>query len=235
MTHLASQSPPTPPSSTNAQAHDRPVQTLRCKNTADLLAALPLLTRFTATNSLYIVCFLGNRGGSLMRIDLPVSEARVEISRFVEALVRLLVDSGAGAAGPALIISTAEQFSSSGQAPRSRLAREVKRRIRREGWRLRDLAVLAPNGWCGMLGAETGTQQPLSEIEHSPIAAVVSPREHAPLDLHEVGKLSPADPDRKAAVEALLDELTQRASGRTHMSLRPASLLQPAPLVYWRN
>src|SRR5690606_7463560 len=60
-------------------AHDRGMtpsltatpEIIKCRTTADFLAALPLLVGFTATNSIFIVLFSGKAAGRTIRLDLP--------------------------------------------------------------------------------------------------------------------------------------------------------------------
>ncbi|MCA0380065.1 MAG: DUF4192 domain-containing protein [Actinobacteria bacterium] len=207
---LASDTPPG--GADKLHSPEPPPEILRCSSTADFLAALPSLAGFTAENSLFVVCFQGNRGGNVIRIDLPDSDAPKVATGFLDCVVSLLHDTGAGAERPALAITTTLSFAESGAVPRGRLAHQIKRRFRREGWQLRELAVIASDGWCGLLGESGGRARPLSEIEQSPIAAKARRRDRSYGDLAMVGTLPQADPARTAAVQNQLRTITQRQS-----------------------
>lgn len=193
--------------------------TLRCSNTADFLAALPALTGFTADNSLFVVCFHGSRGGNVIRIDLPQTDSPTATTAFLDCVISILKDTGAGTERPALVITTSLSFAESDEVPRGRLAQQLKRRFRREGWRLREFAVIASDGWCGLIGESAKIARPLSEISQSPIAAQAQDRGGSVADLATIGRLPQPDPSRAVALQAQLHELQQR---RLAKSTHPA-------------
>lgn len=190
-------------------------ETLRCSSTADFLAALPVLAGFTAENSLFIVCFQGSRGGNVIRIDLPPTDSPKATADFLNCVISLLKDTGAGAERPAMVITTCLSFAETNDVPRGRLAQQLKRRFRREGWRLRELAVIASDGWCGLLGESTKNARPLSEISQSPIAAKAQTHSRSVTDLATIGRLPQPDPLRSMAVQSQLHELQQRRLARS--------------------
>lgn len=193
--------------SPNLTSSAPPPETLRCSGTADFLAALPLLTGFTDQNSIFLVLFQGSRGGSVLRMKLPETQAPHEISQLLDGVIALLHDTGAGPAGPAIVIATSQQFSDTIGAPWGRLSHQLKRRFRREGWSLRELAVIAGDGWCGMLGNDAGRPRPLSEITESEFAHAVRARVPAPRSLASIGALPHTDAARAKAVAQYLDTL----------------------------
>ncbi|MBO1900771.1 DUF4192 family protein [Leucobacter weissii] len=203
--------PPPPPLTGSDQR-----SVLRCGTTADLLAALPFLTGFTAENSLFIVMFEGSRSGHVARMDLPRDQEDPGMGLLIDAVCELLRATGAGAEAPALVIVSDDAFASSGGAPWRGLARQLRGRFRREGWRLRDLAVMARDGWASLMGeARPRVGRPLDEIRASPIAAAaaaaIGPTD-APRPLSELGRIGPADASRAAAVVDRLAELDRRES-----------------------
>lgn len=225
MTPLTPVSAPTVPSTSHVSASQTgesvlpttEPQVLRCENTADFLAALPTLTGFTAENSLFVVCFQGDRGGNVMRINLPDSDDPSTTKDFLDFIVSLLRQTGAGKEGPAAVITTSLSFAAAPPIPRGRLARQLKRCFQREGWRLRELAVVASDGWCGLLHDSTGIARPLSEIEQSPVSMRVKDRAQPIMNLASVGELPEADPGRTESVEFHLKQLHQRRlAGSTH-------------------
>lgn len=182
---------------------------LRCESTADFLAALPFVTGFTDGNSLFVVLFLGRRAGDVLRVDLPPQgDARVE--RFLDGLVSLIRDTGAGAGAPAFVFMTSQRFDEQQTVPCIGLARRLQRRLRDEGWAPRELAVVAADGWCGLLADGPLRARPLSEISQHPLAVRARGLHGAPLPLDEVGRLPVVDPQRAAAVQRHLIEFERR-------------------------
>ena len=177
---------------------------LRCESTADLLAALPRLVGFTATNSLFVLFFAGKQSGNAIRIDLPESEDPRILTQFIEDLDSSLqdIDDSFGASEPAIVIASAQSFADAGGAPWRRLARSLKRRLERNGVKLRELCCLAPDAWVSYLDhAAPALGRSLDEIAASPIAEV---RGSSP-DLEALGAFLSAPPTKVAAVSAALD------------------------------
>lgn len=197
-----------------------PLEVLRCTTTADFLAALPVLAGFTAENSLFIVCFEHNRGGNVIRVNLPGSDDPHDTKDFLNLVISLLRQTGAGAGRPAAVITTNLSFAEANTVPRGRLAHQLKRRFRHEGWHLRELAVIASDGWCGLLHGSVGIARPLSEIQESQISASVREQARSVADLASIGALSEPDFGRAASIESHLNKLQQR---RLALSTHPAS------------
>lgn len=187
-----------------------PRETLRCANTADFLAALPLLTGFTDQNSLFIVLFQGRTGGSVLRMELPETQSRHHTRRLLDAVATLLEESGAGPEGPAMVITTSQRFDESVGPPWGRLAHQLKRLMHRRGWRLRELAIVGADGWSGLLSGAPVAARPLSEITDSEFARSLHDRGSQPRPLTSIGELPPQDPDRAADIAELLSEIRQR-------------------------
>lgn len=168
---------------------------LRCSGTADFLAALPFLTGFTAHDSLFLVLFEGRRAGRAIRVDLPPSDSPSDTGLLLDAICSLMRETGAGFDGPALVITCERTFAESGDAPWRRFAKRLERRFVREGWWLRELACIAPDGWAAYRDPSTPRRgRPLSEIKTSPITkegeALGGP--HGPLDT--IGELPLPEP-----------------------------------------
>ncbi len=185
---------------------------LRCSGTADFLAALPFLTGFTAHNSLFLVLFEGRRAGRAIRVDLPHSDSPSDTSLLLEAICSLMRETGAGFDGPALVITCERTFAESGDAPWRRFAKRLERRFVREGWWLRELACIAPDGWAAYRDPSTPRRgRPLSEIWASPITqegnALGGPNE----SLDTIGELPQPDP---ALVSEVAGELAREGAPR---------------------
>lgn len=201
----------TPPPNANLPDHSSEKKVLRCTSTADFLAALPFLTGFTAQDSLFIVIFRGKRGTDAVRIDLPDERRAAETANFLSCLIDMLRDTGAGPASPALVITSSQRFNEAGEAPHGGLARRIIRRVRREGWSLRECAIVAADGWFPLLGGTPEGRRSLSEISASPIAAQTSALGLQSRPLESLWTLPAADPTRTAAVATRLQELQGRA------------------------
>ena len=189
---------------------DQP-EVLRCRSTADFLAALPQLVGFTALDSVFVVFFSGKRAGRAMRVDLPPSDTPSDSVVLLELICDALHDLGSTqgvVSAPAIVISSGQTFAEAGGPPWRRFARRLERRLRREGLRPRELCCIAPDGWVSYLdpAAPVGGR-PLSEIDESPIALEARLRGDASPTLSELGTIPEADPVSRAAVEAALGEL----------------------------
>ncbi|MFT4232341.1 MAG: DUF4192 family protein [Leucobacter sp.] len=205
-------SSPSFPARSDAPAPDvDPPRVVRCRTTADFLAALPQLTGFTATDSVFLVFFSGSRTGQAMRMDLPPSEKPSDSAGLLDAMcsiLRSLERNGEGISDPAIVITCARTFADAGGPPWRDFARRLERRLRREGIRPRELACLAPDGWISFLDpAAPCGGRPLSEIEESPIALDARLRGENPPDLSRLGEIPEPDPALAAAVAAELDAL----------------------------
>lgn len=212
MTHA----PPTPP-------------VLRCQNTADFLAALPFLTGFVATDSLFIIAFQGKRAGPVLRIDLPSAQAPTELSTFTDAVADLLSTSGFGAGRPAVVIHTTARFSECQAPPWRRLAHMLERRCRRRGFGFRELACVAADGWVSLHDTQAPKcGRPLDEILLSPVA--LEARVHLDEASHPVAhdslsEIPVGDPVRQAAVQRALktdDGAEHARTGQTPAGQTPA-------------
>ena len=186
-------------------------QTIRCRSTADFLAALPQLAGFTATDSLFVVLFTGAQAERAVRFDLPSSEEPSESTRLLDLVCDILSEVGAAGdpdAAPALVISSALSFKEAGGTPWRRLARRIERRFRRERIGLRELCCIAPDGWVSYI--ESGAPQhghPISEIEASPVALEALVNGDPIPDLSTLGELPIASSARVRAVARALDSL----------------------------
>lgn len=207
------------PNSARSQLHARNMndsiseipRVLKCDGSADFLAALPRLTGFTAQNSLFLVLFDSNRATQAVRLDLPPDEtpqASASLLDFICDITRRFSGPVVPVSSPAIVISSAESFAESGGVPWRRLARRIKRRMRREGIGIRDLCCIAPDGWVSHLAddiPEAG--RPLSEIESSPVALEAKYLGIVTESFEDLGSLPTADRCRSAAVEAACDAL----------------------------
>lgn len=187
---------------------DSTPEVIRCRTTADFLAALPLLVGFTATNSIFIVLFSGRFAGRTMRLDLPEDDSpatTAPLLDFIAGTLRELHDIEP--VSPAIVITTDLPFPPRGPAPWQRLARRLERRLRRDGLPLRELCCLAADRWVGFLDPHAPAGgRPLSEIERSAVARLH--RSEAEVhDLSTLGRIPAPDPVRSEAVSRALSLL----------------------------
>ncbi len=205
MTNSPLQSPPLPHSSPRTDTR----AVLRCEHTADFLAVLPFVTGFTDDKSLFVVLFRGRRSEDVLRIDLPPEGHREGERALVNTLLELLHVTGGGAHSPAIVIMTSRTFSDSQGVPYLRLARTIERRCTRKGWRLRELAIVAADGWTGLLDTDTPRQRNLEEIRSSALAAEARASSHT-TSLTNIGTLPSTDDHRKVLVARHLTDLDRR-------------------------
>ena len=161
------------PPATASNRDDSSKQVLRCNSAADFLAALPRLVGFTASHSLFVVFFSGNRSGAAMRVDLPPSDSAHDVSPFVESVYEVVqeVRTQHETSSPALVISSAQTFAELGGHPWRLLARRLERRFARDGDGVRELCCIAPDAWASYLDPTTPILgRSLEEIQTSDVA-----------------------------------------------------------------
>jgi len=183
---------------------------LSCSTTAEFLSALPFLTGFHANDSLFLVAFRGRRADHVMRFDLPQPE-QVPLPVFLDGLCELLRTRGTGSCRPAVVITCEQTFAEAGGPPHRRLVRRLRHRFEREGWELRDAAVVAPDGWAGLLGPhEQQLRRPLSEITSTAVRLQALQELGEPQHLSNLARLPTPDARRTAQVSAALAHLDAR-------------------------
>lgn len=186
-----------------------PPDVLSCQTTADFLAALPHLIGYTASNSLFVVCFTGKRAGRAMRVDLPPDERPSTTLPLLELLSDILgsLEEPDGGGEPALVITTDRTFAESGGAPWRVLARRITRRLRRDGFSPREFCCIATDGWVSYLDpAAPPLGHSLQEIEESKISRQAREMGGTVPDLSELGALPRPDRRRTAALARALDD-----------------------------
>lgn len=188
----------------------RPV--VRCQGTADFLAALPHLTGFTATDSIFIVCFDGSRSGQAVRADLPARDSpsdTLALLDFISGLSRDISTARGTRCALAIVIATSERFADSPYSPpQQRLARRIERRLRRERVPVQELCVLAADAWVSFFDSRAPREgRPLSEIAESPVTHEARSHGAEPSDLAHLGIIPEPDPDLADAVGAALDRV----------------------------
>lgn len=208
-------SPPVPARTAAGRVHPEPTEvTLRCSDTADLLAALPFLAGITAENCLFVIVFEGRRAGQTLRVDLPPQDDAAATRSFLLSLRRLLRMADAGTRGAAIVIVSSTGFAECDEAPWLDLAQRIERLFSLRSWPLRDLAVLAPDGWMGMLGERARERRGLDEISTSPIARSTAELSIEPTRLSDLTAVLRSEPRRAAAVFAELERLDREAESR---------------------
>lgn len=182
-------------------------EVLRCSTTADFLAALPLLTGFTASNSIFVVFFSGRRASRTMRLDLPPDESPTTITPLLDFISSALHRfSGAERSSPAIVITTDLSFAAAAGAPWKRLAQRLERRLRRDGYSPRELCCVASDAWVSYLDPRAPLLgRPLDEISASSVVAQSPAAKREVRDLADLGALPAPDPIRAAALVRALD------------------------------
>lgn len=200
-------------------------QVLKCKGTADFLAALPQLTGFTAPNSIFVLFFDGSRTREAMRVDLPPSDDprdAIDLLEFLSYAIRSFGAVNGSDSAPAIAITSEQTFAACAGPPWARLARRIERRLTRDRVRPRELCVLAPDGWVSYLDpAPPRAGRSLDEITQSPVAAAAQLTRRNIPTLAELGALPAPDPDRMASAAATLAALI--AAGAEHVALAAAA------------
>ena len=210
---------------------------VRCRGTADFLAALPHLTGFTADDSVFVVCFIGARSGAAVRFDLPESEAPSDTASLLDFLSGLTSDITHTHGEPcavAIVITSSKSFVSEGGPPWRQLAQQIERRLRRDGVAVRELCVVASDGWVSFLDRRAPSYgRPLSEITNSPVARDALQHSEPPAALDKLGEIPAADPERASAIAreiAATHPFDSPGSERTSPPpLEPGAHSRPSP------
>lgn len=201
---------------------------VKCATTADFLAALPQLTGFTAQNSVFVVLFSGRRTDHAMRFDLPADSDHRGAASLLEVMSDLVHQAAQrlGDTAPAVVITSSRTFAECGGAPSRAFARQIKRRLAREGMHVRELCCVAADGWASLLDPRAPRLgRPLSEIRQSPVALEAAVHGHPTPDLSELGRLPDPDPLLAGAVAALLEPLELPGPGSPPPSTGPGTSL----------
>lgn len=184
---------------------------ISCKTSADLLAALPQLTGYTADDSVFVLLFDGKRAGGCFRIDLPPSEDDPRAADLPEAICEVLADLGdlhGTTSAPAIVITSTQTFAGSGGAPWRGLASRIERALHERGAGVRDLCCLAADGWISYLDPDApAAGRPLGEISENPIALEAGVNGRLVPDLSMIGRIPEPNRARAASVAAALEAL----------------------------
>ncbi|NLA64661.1 MAG: DUF4192 family protein [Leucobacter sp.] len=129
---------------------------------------------------------------------------------FVDAVIELLRATGVAGEGPAFVFTTTLSYAQCDGVPLLRLTRMLQRRLRAEGWRARELAVIASDGWSALLSDTPHLRHDLTEIMQSPMASQAGVHVDTPRTLRELGELPPYTPMRATQVAAAIEELSRR-------------------------
>lgn len=204
-------------------------QVLRCESTADLLAALPFATGYTHGHSLFIMLFQGKCSYGTARMELPHEQSGDAADALVDGVIALLDEAGAGADSPAFVISTSQSFEAQRGTPWLSFARRLERRLHQKGWRAREFAILATDGWRSLHGDGSELPRSLHEIANSRVAlqtdALRSGALHRePRALDEIGRLPPTDPHRATIVAQQLRTLERRRAREEAARTTPLSI-----------
>jgi len=208
-----------------AEQQHAPQQVVRCRNAAEFLAALPLAIGFTDPHSVFVALFRKNRVAEVLRCDLPDPDAG-DHETFITTLIELLRLGGAATCDPAVVIYTTETFAKHGAVPRVSLAKQIEARIRKEGWRLRELAIVAGDCWATIHGEEPVQRRSLDEIRASQSAPKIAQQGRPPA-LSELGKLPNPDTEQAGKVHRQLQQLAKR---REAINAHPSSEHSEAPV-----
>lgn len=153
-----------------------------------------------------------------MRIELPTENSRANRQSLVKLVAHLMRSTGAGKRGAAVVITCDDRFARSGSVPWLTLANELKVLFRQHNWPLRDLAVVARDGWAALLDQHPHTRRPLAEISASPITEQALRFAPPPRDFQHFTELPEAD---AKLAETVRDNLNSR-KGSGDAGLEPA-------------
>lgn len=79
---------------------------LKCRGTADFIAALPHMTGFTASDSVFLVIFTGNRATRALRVDLPDEEGGPAAEALLDFLEEAVRHGPPEERDPAIVLAT---------------------------------------------------------------------------------------------------------------------------------
>lgn len=142
---------------------------LRATSSADFLAALPQAVGFTATNCCFIMSFNGNKSDRTARIDLPENIERTpDLKLWYQAVRELARYTDA----VALILTTEAPLTNRPwNSAFGSLAGVLAVMLAEDGCGVKDICVIAPDGWASFASEQTPPLRELSEINRSPLAS----------------------------------------------------------------
>ncbi|MDZ4046208.1 MAG: DUF4192 family protein [Rhodoglobus sp.] len=142
---------------------------IKANSEAELLALIPQVAGYTASNSIICVGFGGKRTIGAFRVDVPKRQREADyraISTYIVGGLNRLP----GADGVAIALYTEQTFEGEGGIPFRVFERHLTDRLHREGFAIKDAFCVAQDGWASYFDRDyPRAGRPLSEIA-SPIA-----------------------------------------------------------------
>lgn len=135
-------------------------------STVDFLAAFPRLVGVTAPESIFIVGFEKNRTIGSARIDLPIDITNIDnLAAWISCILKLAAQFESVAT---VITTNTELGDNTEVAFAGKLAGLVKVALSSNSINVKDIAVIAADGWAAFMEGSAPTVRSLDEIRHNP-------------------------------------------------------------------
>lgn len=142
-------------------------QIIKASSDAELLALIPRVAGYTASNSIVCVAFGGKRTVGAFRVNMP-AQRRLADYRKVSTVVAKSLDRMPGADGVAVAIYTDLTFEQECGIPWLGFERQLTTRLHKEGFTMKGAFCVAPDGWASYFDRDyPRAGRPLDEIEPS--------------------------------------------------------------------
>lgn len=141
-----------------------PPTVVKADGAAHFLRLVPQIAATECADSLVLVLFSGRRTHGAMRVDLLHTEAPLALKRWAQSVLgRACKVQGVDGVVP--VVYTDDAFAPSGRPPAAPVLRELRRQATRMGLDVRDLLVVAADGWGSLLDPELPRGgRPLDEV-----------------------------------------------------------------------
>lgn len=143
---------------------------VKVADVAGFLRLVPRLVGMDPTRSLVLAAFTGNRSGGALRVDLPTSGA--DLAAFADTVVGLVCRLGT-VDGIAAVVYTDTDLRSAVRGDAASLLGVVETCADRAGLAVKDLLLVASDGWCGVRSGIAHPAQPLSSIRDTDAEALL--------------------------------------------------------------
>ncbi|HUH53343.1 MAG TPA: DUF4192 family protein [Microbacteriaceae bacterium] len=183
------------------------VKVIKCSGLADLLATLPVLMGYRASNSIVIALFKGNRAASALRCDLPDKKI-APYDTGLQSHIMAILNRFSWVTSVAITLYTDESFKENRNAPRQMLAFWLEREIKSAGYEVKEIACVASDAWVSYRDkTRIRAGRPLNEIEETIASFESRALLEKPLsDISEVTSLPSADDEVKQLISIRIKE-----------------------------